>query len=94
MSFGNYERRLKENLIKKYNCLNKVKIDENFQLYSAIEFKNKLPIKISYKNISLLGDKFNIYISDNEQAQSLAYMCLGTGILEMNARGFGFVNNK
>ena len=89
-----FEKRLKVNLIKKYNSITNSKIDEDFQLYSTIEFKNRKPISIKYKNIKLLGDKISLNITENETAQELAYMSLGTGIFEMNARGYGFVNYK
>lgn len=89
-----FERRLKVNLIKKYNSITGSKIDEDFQLYSTIEFKNKKPIATKYKNVKLLGDKISLSISENENAQKLAYMSLGTGIFEMNARGFGYVNYR
>jgi len=89
-----FEKRLKVNLIKKYNSITNSKIDEDFQLYSTIEFKNRKPISIKYKNIKLLGDKISLNIAENETAQELAYMSLGTGVFEMNARGYGFVNYR
>lgn len=94
LKLDEYERRLKENLIKKYNSIMEVKIDENFQFYTTIEFKNKKPIATNYKNIKLLGDKISLNIAENETAQKLAYLSLGTGIFEMNARGYGYVNYR
>lgn len=94
ISLEEFERRLKVNLIKKYNHITNSKIDENFELYSTIEFKNKKPIGAKYKNVKLLGDKISLNISENENAQKLAYMSLGTGIFEMNARGFGFISYR
>lgn len=94
LSIEDYENRVKINLIKKYNNFYNEKIDEDFQFVIAIVFHNKKPIGVSYKNKTLLGDKIDITISDDEISQKLAYMALGTGILEMNARGFGFVNAK
>ncbi|QAA33499.1 CRISPR-associated endoribonuclease Cas6 [Clostridium manihotivorum] len=94
ITLDEFERRLKENLIKKYNSIANEKIDEDFQLYTSIEFKNRKPISTSYKQIKLLGDKISINISDDKRAQDLAYMSLGTGIAEMNPRGYGFVNYR
>lgn len=94
LSLNDFERRLKENLIKKYNALINTKIDEDFQLYTSLEFKNRKPIAISYKGRKILGDKISIHISDDKISQELAYMSLGTGILEMNARGAGYMNVK
>lgn len=94
MSINDYERRLKENLIKKYNAITGSKINEDFELFNKIEFKNRKPVPVGYKNITLLGDKVNLYIADNQRAQNLAYMAIGTGVLEINGRGAGFVNYK
>lgn len=94
LSLNDFERRLKENLIKKYNLLMNTKINEDFQLYTSIEFMNKKPVAISYKGKKILGDKISIHISDDKISQELAYMSLGTGLLEMNARGAGYMNVK
>lgn len=92
ISFDEYEQRLKVNLIKKYNVLTGTKLDESFDLYRQIELVNRKPIAVPYKRIRLLGDKLRLQISENEQAQQLAYLAVGTGICELNARGLGFVN--
>lgn len=94
LSFEEFENRLKINLIKKYNQLMNTKINEDFPLYTSIEITNKKPIAIPYKNIKLLGDKVTLHVESNKMAQELTYMALGTGILEMNSRGLGFVNYK
>lgn len=39
ITLDEYERRIKENLVKKYNYAMNTKINEDFQLYTAIEFK-------------------------------------------------------
>lgn len=94
LSLQEYEKRIIENLIKKYNYFMNSKINENFQLYDSISFKNKKPIPSNYKNVTLLGDKISLNISQEALAQEIAYMSLGTGVLEMNARGYGFVNYR
>lgn len=94
LSFEEFEQRLKSNLIKKYNELMDTKVDEDFQLYQMIEFKNKVPIALPYKGVQLLGDKFNIQAANNKMSQELLYMALGTGMCEMNARGAGFMNYR
>lgn len=94
MSINEYERRLKENLIKKYNIITDSKIDEDFELFNQIELKNRKPISVKYKKIKLLGDKVNLYIADNKRAQELAYMAIGCGLGEINSRGCGFLNYK
>ncbi|MCY6958360.1 CRISPR-associated endoribonuclease Cas6 [Clostridium brassicae] len=94
ISLEQYENRLKTNLIKKFNQFNNTKIDENFELFTFIKFDNRKPIATNYKSICLLGDKLTLNIAENEIAQELAYLALGTGISEMNSRGMGFVNYK
>ncbi len=92
LSFDEYEKRLFVNSVKKYKQLTGEEIDENFTLYSSIQFLNQKPVANQYKGITFLGDKFELYISDNEMAQKIAYMLLGTGALENNSRGYGFLN--
>lgn len=94
MSLEGFEKRLKVNLIKKWNYFTGEKIDEDFQLYTLLEFLNDKPISVNYKKIKLLGDKIRLQIADNEAAQKIAYMALGTGLLENNSRGSGFVNYR
>ena len=92
LSLKEFEERIKINLIKKYNEINNTKINEDFDFYTNLEFKNKKPCSINYKNVKLLGDKISLNISDDKISQKLAYMALGTGIGEMNSRGLGMVN--
>ncbi len=89
-----FSRAIQNNLIKKYQDFTGKQVDENFTFVRDITFKNRVPIACKYKEISLLGDKVELYIGDEPIAQELAYMALGTGLLEMNSRGFGFVNDK
>lgn len=90
-SIEEVEQRIKINLIKKYNNYYNTKIDENFELFEGIEIKNKYPITIKYKGITLLGDKFLFKIASNEQAQELANFSIACGVGELNARGLSFV---
>ncbi|MCR8744479.1 CRISPR-associated endoribonuclease Cas6 [Romboutsia lituseburensis] len=94
LSLRDFEKRLIENLIKKYNRINNTKIDEDFEFYTTLEFKNRKPCTMNIKNVKLLGDKISLNISDNEIAQELAYMSLGVGLLECNSRGAGFMNYR
>lgn len=87
-----FEKRLLENLLKKYRALTGKALKEDFMLYNGIRFLNGKPIKTSYKGISLLGDKVEMIAAQNETAQELMYMALGSGILENNANGCGFVH--
>ncbi len=90
-TLAEFEELLKVNLIKKWNYFHGEKIDENFQWYTMIEFLNKKPIAVKYKNIKLLGDKIRLTIADNKQAQDISYLALATGVGDLNGRGAGFV---
>lgn len=94
MTLDQYAERVKVNLIKKYNYFMNEKIDEEFPLFTAIELKNKNPISMKYKDKKILGDKISLKVADDELSQKIAYMALGTGILELNARGAGFINHR
>lgn len=92
LSFDEFESRIKTNLIKKYNAVTGESLDEDFQLYTSIEFLNNKPCPISYKGKTLLGDKVSLAICENETAQKLAYLAIGVGLSEFNSRGGGFTN--
>lgn len=94
MSLNTFERRLRENLIKKFNHITNAKIDEDFPFFSHIKFDNHKPIAVPYKNIKLLGDKITLMVEPNPSAQKLAYTALGCGLLEVGSRGFGFCGYK
>ena len=66
------QRRLTENLIKKYNNFTEKQIDEEVELYNGILIKNKKPISIKYKGISLLGDKVSLKIADDKLSQQVS----------------------
>ena len=92
LSLKDFEGLIVTNLIKKYNFYFNTKLDEDFHFFSVLEFNNKKPIATPLKNINLIGDKITIYIAENDMAQELAYFSLGSGLGEINARGYGFVN--
>ncbi len=94
LSIEQYEERLKINLLKKWNQFYGEKLSEDFELFTGIEFLNKAPIAVEYKGIRLLGDKLRLHIAENRTAQALAQMAVGTGIGEMNARGYGTCNYR
>ena len=92
ITVAEFEKRLTDNLMKKFKKSTGIPLDEDFVLYNAIRFKNSKPIRVSYKGINLLGDKLEIVVAQNEKAQEIFYMALGTGLLENNSSGCGFVN--
>lgn len=94
LTLKDYEERIKINLVKKYKQLTDITIDESLPFINMISFNNKIPIGCSYKEIKLLGDKLDLIIANNQVAQDLARIAIGTGIGEMNSRGYGFINYR
>ena len=86
------KERILANAQKKYNQLYNEKIDMDF--IKSIKQTNNKPIKIPYKNINILGYKFEIEVKDDPISQKLAYLILSVGLLEKNAEGFGFCKAK
>ncbi len=73
---------------KKYKKIFDKEISHDF--IKSINKINIKPIKIPYKSISFLANKFEIYINQDEISQNLAYILFSTGVLEKNSLGFGF----
>lgn len=85
-------KRINDNTQKKYKYIFKEEINTDF--IKEIKQINNSPIKIPYKNIFLLGNKFEIFVNEDEESQKLAYLNLAIGMLEKNALGFGFCKAK
>lgn len=96
LEIKDFERRIRENLIKKRNDWaaggRGEKTKEEIPFYSGLIFLNKGPIRVPYKNILLLGDKIELEIETDRASQELARIAIGTGLGENNSRGGGFVN--
>ena len=82
------KNRILANIQKKYKNIYNTQVDIDF--IKAIKKINRQPIKIPYKNINMLGNKFEIEVKDDPMSQSLAYLAISVGILEKNSIGFGF----
>lgn len=80
--------RILANTQKKYNQIYNKKVDIDF--IKEIKQTNQKPIKIPYKNIYMLGNKFEITVKEDEMSQNLAYLALSVGLLEKNSIGLGF----
>ena len=94
MQLVEYEERLKENLIRKYNFFQHASLSGDFLLFRDIAFMNRKPVRVAQSDISLLGDKVSLKAASNDTAQELLYMALGTGMGENNARGCGFLGYR
>lgn len=82
------KERILANTQKKYNQIYNTKIDIDF--INEIRQINQKPVKIPYKNIYMLGNKFEITVKEDEMSQDLAYLVLSVGLLEKNSIGLGF----
>ena len=80
--------RILANIQKKYKNIYKTGVDIDF--IKSIRKTNRQPIKIPYKNMNMLGNKFEIEIKEDPMSQHLAYLAVTIGILEKNSIGFGF----
>lgn len=80
--------RMLANIQKKYKNIYNTSVNVDF--IKSIKKTNSKPIKIPYKNINMLGNKFEIEVNEDPMSQDLAYLALSIGILEKNSQGFGF----
>lgn len=80
--------RILANIQKKYKNIYNTEINVDF--IKEIKKTNRQPIKIPYKNINMLGNKFEIEVKEDPISQNLAYLALTVGVLEKNSLGFGF----
>jgi CRISPR-associated endoribonuclease Cas6 len=89
------QERIQMNLEKKYKAFFQEKLQPTQSLIQHIEMVNQKPMKIKYKNTSLIGNKFKIHINEDQVSQSLAFVALATGILEKNSScGCGFCSAR
>ena len=82
------KNRILANIQKKYKNIYNTEINVDF--IKEIKKTNRQPIKTPYKNVNILGNKFEIDVKEDPMSQNLAYLALTVGILEKNSLGFGF----
>lgn len=83
--------RIQKNLEKKYYDYYGKEISIKRKFIQYIELCNHKPIALKYKKTTLIGNKFNIVINDDDASQKLALVALAAGLLEKNAtNGMGF----
>lgn len=100
-TLNDVEKRIEQNARKKLELIN-ITLPENIEFITNLKKLNSYPIVREYnkkttnenRKIKLLCDKFEFEISPDENSQKLARAIIGAGLLEMNARGFGYVNVK
>lgn len=82
--------RFQNNLEKKYKEFFHEELNSDNYFIDGFSILNKKPILAKYKNTSLLGNKFKLYIADDEISQKLAFLALSVGLAEKNSLGFGY----
>lgn len=87
------QRRLQDNLEKKYNNFYEDKLSAKGNFIERIEILNRMPISIIYKSTHFLGNKFKIYINENDDYQKMAFIAEAIGLGEKGSSvGSGFCN--
>ncbi len=84
--------RIHSNAVKKYRSIFGYLEEPAQNFIETIELGNRKPIKIRYKNNSLLCSKPIITVHSDEVSQKLAYTLLGAGMLEKNSIALGFIS--
>lgn len=83
--------KIHSNAVRKAKLFSKNKFQEPSENFiQFITQTNKKPIRIHYKESSMLGNKFEIIPKSDPASQELAQVVLGAGILEKNSIGLGF----
>jgi len=82
--------RIHVNALKKYRAYFGDMLEPEDNFVEFIKQTNIKPIKIPYKNTSLLGNKLIIGVKNDEISQKLAFTALGCGLLEKSSLGMGY----
>lgn len=89
------QRRLQENLQKKYESITGEKLSCTSNFIQTIEILNKVPYAYDYKGIKLLANKIKIQVNDDADSQTLAFIAAGMGLGEKGSiLGAGYVHAK
>ncbi|HCL4546864.1 CRISPR-associated endoribonuclease Cas6 [Clostridium botulinum] len=77
-----FQKRLQDNLEKKYKEIFGQELDTKQSFIQGIEILNEKPMVFQYKGIKLLGNKVKIVVNEDEQSQKLAFIATGMGLGE------------
>lgn len=72
--------RFSKNIVRKYNAYYQTQIPETTIFITGVEQTNEKPIRIPYKTTTLIGNKFNIFVKEDELSQNLAFFGKAVGI--------------
>lgn len=81
---------INDNILKKIKMIQGIDDVLEHNMIKSIKLKNRIPIGCKYKNITLLGNKFEIEVKEDEASQYMAQVTLATGLLEKNSLGYGY----
>lgn len=87
-------RRIHDNAVKKYRNFYGELEEPQESFIESVELLNQKPIRIRYKKTSILGCKLCLSVKPDDISQKLAFMVMGSGLLEKNALGFGYCRAK
>ena len=94
-NFSLIEDKIQGNLEKKYNEYFNEKIVPIQNFIQRIEVLNKKAYSLNYKSTKILGNKFRLFINEDEVSQKLAFIAEATGLGEKSSSlGTGFCNAK
>jgi len=79
--------RIQINLLKKYREFYNVDLKKENSFIQCIEIKNKKPIAYNYKNIQLIGNKFNIKVNEDDLLEKNATNGMGFCIAKYSYNG-------
>lgn len=90
-SIEQLKERINSNTQKKYILWQDEEIDKTHNFIENIEQVNNKVIILNYKHPGkLFTNKFRIKVKQDKLSQKLAFMILGTGLLEKNSLGLGY----
>lgn len=74
--------RISKNSIRKYNQYYSMQIPEETEFITGIVQINSKPIKIPYKQTTLIGNKFQILVKEDKLSQDLSFFAKACGVGE------------
>lgn len=93
-SLEEFQERILSNVVRKYQDYTGETLEMEKPFYYHFQMLNRVPIKTRYKNISLLGDKFEVMVAEDPMSQQIARLLCAAAVGELSARGFGYVGYR
>ncbi len=90
MSIDIIKNSINNNLINKLKTIKGIEYPINHDMIEEIEIKNIKSIAYRYKNIKLIGNKFNIKVKQDDSSQEIVKVAIAVGLLEKISLGYGY----